>query len=116
MTRRTAAGWVTGLLLVILALGPRFGPSVLAQAPPLHMLTGYLPPSVADGTAQDQGPKPSSDVISIAVSVALRNQSELNAFLTAVSDPGSPSYHRYLTQSEANDRFNPTVDQQQQVL
>ncbi len=55
------------------------------------------------------GDLPGSDMMSAAVSLKLRDEAGLHAFLTELGDPGSPSYHKYLTPAEFTARYGPTT-------
>ncbi len=62
---------------------------------------GGVPPLV--------GPVPGSTVVQFDIGLPDRNQSALNEFLNAVSDPSSPQYRDYLTPAEYTAMFGPTV-------
>ena len=64
--------------------------------------------NAAVGQSTRMGDMPASDMMSVAVSLNPRDQSGLQAFLAAVSDPNSPQYHQYLTPGEFTARFGPT--------
>lgn len=64
----------------------------------------------ADGGAPPLvGPVPSSTVLQFDIGLPDRNQSELNEYLNAVSDPSSPQYRMYLTTAQYTAMFGPTV-------
>ena len=73
-------------------------------ARPCHRRPGS-PPS-RDATAC--GPVPSSQQIVGAVAMKPRDAEALQAFATAVSTPGSSTYHRFITPAGFADRFGPT--------
>jgi len=74
--------------------------------------TQATPPAVA----QLIGRLPGSQQLSLAISLPLRNQEQLNTFLQQLEDPTSPNFHRYLTPAEFTAQFGPTVEQFQQVV
>lgn len=116
MKRHSIAIFLSVLALVFFAWPPmRFLPAYAAPSQP-RTLPGHVPDAVARGRAVLVGHVPGDHPISIAVGLSLRNTSALDAFLRAVSDPANPGYHHYLTQAQANQNFNPTVRQQQQVV
>ncbi|WP_372407640.1 protease pro-enzyme activation domain-containing protein [Streptomyces luteireticuli] len=59
----------------------------------------------------DRGSTPESKAVTARVYLAGRDAKGLAAYARAVSDPKSPSYARYLTVKEAQDRFGPTGGQ-----
>ena len=65
------------------------------------------PPAVPIG-AHDQGLAPSSESVTFDVVLAPRNQAAVDAFVAAVSTPGSPSYQQFLAPGEFATRFGPT--------
>ncbi|GDY33820.1 S53 family peptidase [Gandjariella thermophila] len=72
-----------------------------------------LAASVAPGLdlATRTGPESTVRPMSVAVSLKLRNQSELDALLGRITDPASADYGHYLTPEEFRDRFAPTAQQ-----
>ncbi|MCW6169393.1 MAG: hypothetical protein LVQ96_07710 [Thermoplasmatales archaeon] len=49
--------------------------------------------------------------LSVIVSLAYRNQGELNTVLSNLQNPSSPIYHHYLTQQQFISTFSPTVSE-----
>src|SRR5580693_2595171 len=66
--------------------------------------------------AQPIGHLPASQRLSLAISLPLRNQEQLNTLLQQLEDPASPSYHHYLSPAQFTEQFGPTVEQYQQVI
>lgn len=66
--------------------------------------------------AQPIGHLPSSQSLTLAISLPLRNQEQLNTLLQQLEDPTSPSYHHYLSPAPFMDQFGPTMEQYQQVI
>ncbi len=54
--------------------------------------------------------------IDLSIGLQMRNQTELAGLLTALYNPRSPQYHRFLTPQQFAAEFGPSVTQQQQVV
>src|SRR5436189_4107460 len=67
---------------------------------------GSLSPLLA--TATDHGRASPSDRHRVVVGLALRDRDGLETSLAELQDPGSPAYHRFLTQAEFNAFHAPT--------
>jgi subtilase family serine protease len=82
--------------------------SEIAGAAELHpMKTTHVPEAVANGTAPLVGHLPASQRLSLAISLPLQNELQLDALLRRIYDPQSPDYHRYLSVEEFTDRSDP---------
>jgi subtilase family serine protease len=79
-----------------------------AHAEQRPVLTAHVPEAVASGVAPLVGHLPSSQRLSLAISLPLRNQSELDDLLQQLYDPQSPLYHKYLSVKDFTERFGPT--------
>jgi subtilase family serine protease len=79
------------------------------------VLRSAVPEQVRSGHARSLGRVAPSSPINLAVTLKLRNMSKLNATLAAIGSPASPEYRRYLSQTQANELFDPTVTQQNAV-
>ncbi len=64
--------------------------------------------AVRDGVAQQVGWLPETQILSLDIVLAVRDQPGLDAFVADVSNPFSFSYRRYLTVPEFTARFGPT--------
>jgi subtilase family serine protease len=62
---------------------------------------------VATQTAARVGSPPADQVMHLVVSLPLRNSKELDVLLSAIYDPASPQYRRFLSVAEFTDRFGP---------
>jgi len=71
-------------------------------------LTSHVPAAVANGQAVRSGDLPSAQRMSLAISLPLRNEAELDDLLQRLYDPQSPSFHQYLSVQEFADRFGPS--------
>ena len=65
------------------------------------------PPAMPIG-AHDRGLAASAESVAFDVVLAPRNQAAVDAFVAAVSTPGSPSYQQFLAPGEFATRFGPT--------
>jgi xanthomonalisin len=75
------------------------------------MMTGH--PSIE---ASQIMPLEQSHKLHVEVSLNLRNVDELQSFLQAVNQPGSASYHQFLTPAQFKARYAPTDAQVQSVV
>src|SRR5579863_567502 len=78
-----------------------------------QLLTGHVPDLVAE--SKRVGPVDRSERIDLAVGLPLRNQEQLEAFLTQLIDPASPLFHQYLTPEQFAERFGPTEQDYQEL-
>ncbi len=102
-----------------LTAGATFQPAVLcasalllvagaAHAEQRPTMTTHVPEAVATGQAPLVGHLPSTQRLSLAISLPLRNEADLDDFLQQIYDPQSPSYHQYLSVAEFTSRFGPS--------
>ncbi|HKT90244.1 MAG TPA: S53 family peptidase [Candidatus Sulfotelmatobacter sp.] len=82
--------------------------SVLVCVAQRPTMTTHVPESVSSGVAPMVGFLPANQSISLAVSLPLRNQDELERLLEDIYDPHSPNFHHYLTVKQFTERFGPT--------
>jgi subtilase family serine protease len=127
LTRRTRPAAVTAVALAALALG--WPQSVPAFAVPAghapaavteHGITGSRVPVTAAGGlvpagAVDKGQARLSGPLHIRVYLAGRDPAGLRRLARAVSAPGSPSYHHFLTHAQFAAKFGPTARQRARV-
>ena len=90
--------------------------TVAAQAEQYPVLTSHVPEAVSSGVAPLVGRLPAEQRLSLAISLPLRNQAELDNLLQQIYDPHSPSYHKYLSVQEFAERFGPTQSDYATVL
>jgi hypothetical protein len=62
-----------------------------------------VPPAVANGQAPWVGEFPGTQRLSLAISLPLRNQTDLDDLLQQLYDPQSPDYRQYLSESLPRD-------------
>ena len=67
-------------------------------------LAGHLPTTLVS-RARHLGRRPASEPLSLAITLAPSDPAGLTAFVTSLSDPHSPNYHRYLTPAQFRARF-----------
>ncbi|MHB1938103.1 MAG: protease pro-enzyme activation domain-containing protein [Acidobacteriaceae bacterium] len=74
--------------------------------------TGLLEQGVATLISAPQtrnvGPTATTRSLYLSLSLPLRNEAQLDAFLKAVNDPTSPSFHHYLTVAQFTQLYGPT--------
>ena len=72
--------------------GPRTAPTAVAD--PSANDGSQTNPSVVPA---DLGPTPGDEAVNFSVSLQLPGQAALDAYLSGLTQPGSGSYHQYLT-------------------
>src|SRR5689334_55205 len=55
------------------------------------------------------------DAISVVVNLKLRNEQQLDGFITELQRPG-PAFHRWLSSEQATAHFSPSAEQAQAVV
>ncbi|HEV2470869.1 MAG TPA: S53 family peptidase [Candidatus Sulfotelmatobacter sp.] len=82
--------------------------SALVCAAQRPTMTTHVPEAVSSGVAPMVGYLPADQRISLAVSLPLRNQDELERLLEDIYDRHSPNFHHYLSVKEFTERYGPT--------
>jgi subtilase family serine protease len=111
--------WGTFIGVCVLSLALVFQSGLykaLASPPSLISIKGHVPDVVSKGKAHLASHHKVNDRLLLAVGLQLRNKQGLQKFLKQASDPNSPRFGKYLTQAQANQLFNPTPQQEQQVV
>jgi subtilase family serine protease len=90
--------------------------SVSALAQQHATLTNHVPEAVARGQAVRVGELAGTERLSLAVSLPLRNQNDLDELLRQIYNPQSPNYRQYLSVREFTRRFGPTPDDHRALL
>ena len=98
--RRVVALCASILLTFILAAA--------AQAEQRPVMTSHVPDAVSSGVAPFVGRVPGSQRMSLAISLPLRNEAQLDELLQQIYDPQSSSYHKYLSVGGFVTKFGPT--------
>jgi kumamolisin len=114
MTLRSVVILVTAVCLLTVALPDRL-PAAAAVVPMPRMLPGHVPDVVARRLAVLLGHHNPHASLRLAIGLRLRHRAALRRFLRALDDPASADYHHFLTQQQANQRFDPTVAQERAV-
>jgi subtilase family serine protease len=81
-----------------------------AQSERRPLMSSHVPHEVASGVAPLVGHLPAQQRISLALSLPLRNQDQLERLLEDLYNPDSPNYHHYLSVEEFADRFGSTEE------
>ena len=94
-------------LFFLAGTGPAFGAG-------RQFLPGHVP--VAAKQLQPIARLSTTNELHLAIGLPSRDQAGLDAFLQALQDPGSPSYHQYLTPDQFTERFGPAEADYQAVV
>ena len=81
-----------------------------AWAQPRLTQTAHVPVAVAAGQATRLGELPATQHLTLAISLPLRNEADLDNFLNQLYNPQSSTYRHYLSVAEFTQRFGPTQD------
>ncbi len=73
--------------------------------------TIHVRQATQDGTARFVGSLPATQTLNLVIALPLRNQDQLDQLLQNLYDPGSPSFHQFLTVEQFTDQFGPTQDE-----
>ena len=72
------------------------------------VLTHHMREATQDGTAPQMGRLAASQNMHLVITLPLRNEDQLDQFLTDLYDPSSPSYRQFLTVEQFTEQFGPT--------
>jgi len=114
--RRKASGLSLSLLaFALVSSGASAGGT--SVSPQLHTLTAtHVPLAVASAQTARTAALPAQQHLNLALSLPLRNQTELHDLLQQLQDPNSPNYHHYLSVEEFTVRFGPTQADYDEVV
>jgi len=101
--------------LLSLSLFFLFTIPALAQQSP-QLLHHHVQPVVASGQALPVGVLPPSQQLHLAITLPLRNPTEMNSLLQRLYDPKSPDYRHYLSVAQFTRKFGPTQQDYQAVV
>ncbi len=87
-----------------------------AYSAPRLTLTTHVPVAVSNGQAVRVGDLAPAQHISLAISLPLRNESDLDQLLQSLYNPLSAVYRRYLSVDEFAERFGPTSEDHDAVV
>jgi hypothetical protein len=90
--------------------------NMVCQAQSLPLMTRHTREATLNGEAQLVGRLPAAETMRLVLVLPLRNQTELDNFLTEVYDPASPSYRQFLTVGEFTARFGPSPEDYDAVI
>jgi subtilase family serine protease len=76
----------------------------------LQPLTRHVRPVTQNGQAKPLGQLPATQTLRLVLTLPLRNQQELGNLLADLYNPGSPSFHQFLTVEQFTAEFGPTQD------
>ncbi|HWF36859.1 MAG TPA: protease pro-enzyme activation domain-containing protein, partial [Solirubrobacteraceae bacterium] len=91
------------------AITVALAPGAAAAAAPRGVRVGS--PALIPAVAQVLGLLSPATKLDVTVTLAPRDPAGLTAFANAVSTPGSPLYHQYITPARFAERFGPTAAQ-----
>ncbi|HEX4163610.1 MAG TPA: protease pro-enzyme activation domain-containing protein, partial [Acidimicrobiales bacterium] len=115
MKRRNSSGALLAVALCAGALGPvafaglglgTSGGAGASLQPKVKL--PQAPPTIPAGTAQ-LGAAPADQVLNLDVVLAGQDPTGLSQAVAAVSTPGSPEYHHYLTSAQFAAAYGPTA-------
>ncbi len=92
-------------------LGAVRGSTAPPRAPAVEMTTplpGHVLPGLERATLLDTRAGADAESVTLTVVLTRRDQRGFERYLRAISDPTSPSYHRFLSTSELTASFGPT--------
>ena len=101
-TSMRRSGWA-----LVRCRGNRFGRATESRAQ--YVSTNHVREAVRSGLAREAGRLPQSQVLSLDIVLAVRDQAALGDFLAEVYNPRSSSYRHFLTVSEFTEKFGPTL-------
>ena len=103
----------SGILCLTLAAGVSF---IALRAQAQSIMTRHVREAVSSGEAQPVGRLASSQVMNLNLVLPLSDPDGLESFLSDVYDPGSSSFHKFLTPTEFTAKFGPTQAQYDAVV
>jgi subtilase family serine protease len=107
--RRLAVAKV--LAAVFFSLGAR-----AQQNNAYQTLQGHVPPAIARYHLPAVRDFSKTNRLNLAISLPLRNEAVLDAFLQELYKPGSPNYHKYLTPQQFTEQFGATEQDYNRVI
>jgi hypothetical protein len=126
-----ARNWAQrALMLAAAMLTIWLGPGVAAQQPGSMVtlpsglrlsgrtvtLTGHTPRQLLDGTAVRIDHYDPNQKLRLTFSLQPPHMAEENEFLRELEDPTSPNFHQYLSPAEWTARFDPSVEDEQNLV
>jgi hypothetical protein len=105
--RQASALAALAALFFLAGTGPAFGAG-------RQFLPGHVPAATIQ--LRPIGRLAATNELHLAIGLAPRDQSGLDAFLKELQEPASPNYHQYLTPAQFTERFGPTAADYQAVV
>ena len=105
---KKTSGTTSQQLVAVFFVSAFFFVIAAAQAEQRPTMTSHVPEAVSGGVAPLVGHLPGAERLSLAISLPLRNEAELDDVLQRLYDPQSPDFHHYLSVQEFADRFSAT--------
>lgn len=87
--------------------------ALCAQSQERHALQTHV---AAPANAAMMGRMPSAQRLSVAMTLSLRNETQLDSLLQRLYDPQSPDYRRFLTVAQFTEQFGPTETDYRAVI
>jgi hypothetical protein len=87
-----------------------------AQSGGAMTLLNHTPAKVLDGTAIRVSHYNPDNMLRLTLAVQDSHQAEEDQFIKELTTKGSPNFHKFLTQDQWNERFAPSVEDEQAVV
>lgn len=81
-----------------------------------QVLRNHVRSAITSGQAVPVGVLPSTQRMSLAITLPLRNQADLTNFLERLNDPSSPDYRKFLSVDQFAEKYGPTTQDYQAVV
>jgi len=111
MHLRLSPTLLTLAIVVLFAVKP-----ISAYSQQHALIAKHVPDLVTSGQSSVVGRVDSTHVLQLAISLPLRNESELKSLIREIYDPKSPNYHHYLNATEFTQRFGPSEGDYNKVI
>ncbi|MEM1645260.1 MAG: protease pro-enzyme activation domain-containing protein [Ignisphaera sp.] len=82
--------------------------SIISQITTVFYQNNQVLPVIIKGSAVEGELLPDDLIVTVTIAIPLKNINLLYYYASAVSDPNSPLYHKFLTQDEVKQLFYPT--------
>src|SRR5277367_4307030 len=82
---------------------------------PLQVLHNHVRPVISNGQAAPVGLLPATQRMNLAITLPLRNQSDLTGLLGRLADPSSQDYRHFLSVAQFTEAYSPTKEDYQTV-
>jgi Pro-kumamolisin, activation domain/Viral BACON domain len=111
MGKKALSGYA-GLFAAVIALAATSfcfpATAQLTQIAGTKQLNGHVPRAISRFHLHPLQNLPSTNLISLALTLPLRNQQGLDGLLQQIYDPASPEFHHYLTSQQFDAQFGPS--------